>query len=252
LIKARRQVERLSVSLAWRPEWPTALLIVAAWVALGLIRHAHATEQAPRVSVVAMLCRVQYPTQTSLGPAIAGWTLMSAAMMVPTTLPAVRHVCLNSIRRRRQWAMALYVGSFIGLWVGLGFVLLMGIRIAYSLGVTGRQLLAGTLAIGAVWQLTRWKRRALARCRRTLPLPPRGWAADIACARFALLQAGPCMLACWPLMLIVAVIGHGNLTIMASASGLVLAEGRTSARRALTLSAAAVLFVACAGTLTLN
>ena len=115
---------------------------------------------------------------------------MVVAMMVPVTLPAVRYVGLNSMRRRRQRAMALYTAVYVGIWALFG-VTALGIDhlLRAHLGLGDRLLLALALVAAAGWQLTRAKRRALFACGRTVPLPPLGRRADAGCARFALLHA---------------------------------------------------------------
>lgn len=55
---------------------------------------------------------------------LAAWTLMVVAMMVPVTLPAVRYVGLNSMRRRQQRAMVLYTAVYVGIWALFGLTAL--------------------------------------------------------------------------------------------------------------------------------
>ena len=158
---------------------------------------------------------------------------MSVAMMVPVTLPAVRHVGLNSIRRRRRWAMVVYVASYVAVWVLFGVLALALLWALRSTGPDERQLVVGVLVIATLWQLTAWKRRAVLACQRTVPLPPTGWRADYGCAHFGVRQAGRCVISCWPLMVLMAVIGHGNLIVMAALTAGIVAEQRVLAGRRL-------------------
>jgi predicted metal-binding membrane protein len=158
---------------------------------------------------------------------------MSVAMMVPVTLPAVRHVGLNSIRRRRRWAMAVYIASYVAVWVLFGVLALALLWALRSTGPDERQLVVGVLVIATLWQLTAWKRRAVLACQRTVPLPPTGWRADYGCAHFGVRQAGRCVISCWPLMVLMAVIGHGNLIVMAALTAGIVAEQRVLAGRRL-------------------
>jgi predicted metal-binding membrane protein len=170
---------------------------------------------------------------------------MSTAMMLPVTLPAVQHVGLNSLRRRRQRAMALYVGAYVLVWVAFGVVALGADRLLVDgLGLDDRVVLWHVLVIAAAWELTRFKRRALLGCHRTVPLPPLGRRADAACVRFALVQGRRCVISCWPLMLVMAVAGHASLVWMAPLTALILAEELTTAGRRLARPAAALLAVA--------
>jgi predicted metal-binding membrane protein len=246
-------VRRAAIALAWRPEWPFTVVVAMAWVAMALI---HALP-APEGGHAAHGSHGETSATAVIGVAIGGWALMSVAMMVPVTLPAIRHVGLNSIRRRRQWAMAVYVASYLAVWVMFGVLtltLVWALRSTGS-GSTGpddHQLVVGALTIATGWQLTTWKRRAVLACQRTVPLPPTGWRADYGCAHFGIRQAGRCVLSCWPLMLLMAVLGHSNLVVVAALTVGIVAERRALARKRLIVLFAAGLAVATAWTMILG
>ena len=221
---------RLSWTLQWRPEWRVAVLAAAAWVAMlaGVsMHHAHIGTHHSPFAVLAGL---------------PGWSLMAVAMMVPVTLPAVRHVGLNSMRRRRQRAMALYTGVFVGVWVAFGVSALGLAHLATEhVGMSDAALLALTLAAAALWQLTGAKRRASFACGLTVPLPPYGRRADAACARFGLVHAWRCVRSCWALMIVMVAVGHSSLVWMAALTALVVTEEMTVRGYRITRPAAAVL-----------
>ena len=210
--------------LRWAPEWQIAVLVALAWAALlagagahgapaGHEHHAHA--HAP-------------PFAAALG----GWALMVVAMMGPAALPAVRHVGLNSLRARRQWAMALYTAVYVAVWIGFGVLALLAVRgLHAALMLDDRALLVLALVAAATWQLTRAKRRAVLACRRTVPLPPTGLRADLACARFAVAQALRCVRSCWALMAVMAFAGHASLLWTAGLAAVIAAEELTVAGR---------------------
>lgn len=177
---------------------------------------------------------------------LAAWALMCVAMTIPVTLAAVRHVYRNSIRSRRQWATAVYLAAYLAVWVGFG---------AAALGIAGlasrplealgqRYAAVVMLSAAAVWQLTRTKRRALLACRRTIPLPPQGRRADVACARFGLRQGWRCLVSCWPLMVLMILIPV-HIAFTAALAGLMYTEERTRLGRQL-VRPSAVLFIAAA------
>ena len=229
------QGQQLALRLQWRPEWRVAAVAAMAWLALlaGFGMHdAHLGPDHSAAGVVAGL---------------PGWLLMVVAMMVPVTLPAVRYVGLNSVRRRRQRAMALYTAVYVGTWALLGITAL-GIDhlLRAHLGLGDRLLLVLALLAAAGWQLTRAKRRALFACGQTVPLPPFGRRADAGCARYALLHARRCIQSCWAIMLVMVAVGHSNLAWMVALTALVVAEELTVRGRALTRPAAAVLVLAAA------
>jgi predicted metal-binding membrane protein len=204
----RRHRLRAAAALRWRPEWRITLLVALAWVTLLVTHdHQHHGQATPAVGPT------PGPEQEAGGLLVQlpGWALMTVAMMVPVTLPAVRHVGFNSIRRRRQRAMILYVVVYLGMWVAFGVPALAVARLArQAFGLGGRASLVLALVVAAGWQLTRSKRRALFRCRRTVPLPPVGLRADAGCARFALQQGWRCVTSCWALMAVMAVVGHSS------------------------------------------
>jgi predicted metal-binding membrane protein len=179
---------------------------------------------------------------------LTSWLLMSFAMMVPATLPAVRHVALNSIDARRARAMTLYVAAYLAVWGLFGVVAfaLFGVsRTLFGFATTDRVLLAIVLVIATVWQLTRIKRRAIVACKRTVPLPPDGLRADRACMRFGMMQAWRCLLACWPLMLLMAAMPHPHpLLPMIALTAIVLVEERARNRDRLIVPIAGVLAAA--------
>jgi predicted metal-binding membrane protein len=171
--------------------------------------------------------------------ALLEWSLMSVAMMLPLALPAVRHVGVNSLRRRRPRAMAIYVAVYVVIWIGFGAIALAGLNwLRRTMPIDGRILLASALVIAAAWQVTAFKRRALFQCKRTLPLPPVGLRADAGCARFAGLQGWRCIKSCWALMMVMAVGGHASPLLMIAMTALVLIEEWTFiGRRAAGISA---------------
>jgi predicted metal-binding membrane protein len=175
------------------------------------------------------------------------WGLMAAAMMLPTALPAVRHVEVNSLYWRRRQAMLEFIAVFLLIWV-LFSIAVLGTLATWS--PTGSAAtLAAALALAALWQLTPLKLRALRACHRSQALPPRGWRATAGVARFGLRNGGACLASCWALMLTMATVGSARLAWMACLTGVATVEKlslkpvRTSRRTAALLAAAAL---ACA------
>jgi predicted metal-binding membrane protein len=173
---------------------------------------------------------------------LSTWALMCVAMTTPITLPAVRHVYRNSIRTRRHWACSLYLLAYNMMWLLFGAVALM---LPTHL-VPPQAIAVGLLVAAGVWQLTRTKTRALRACRRTVPLPPQGRRADLACMRFGFQQAWRCMVSGWPLMLLMAVVPV-HLAVMAAVAAFMYAEERTRLGREMVRQAAALLAVAAIG-----
>jgi predicted metal-binding membrane protein len=175
------------------------------------------------------------------------WLLMASAMMLPSALPAARHVALNSRWRRRQRGGAVFAGAYLAVWLLFGLVAVSLARLARLPEGAGWPL-AAALAVAAGWELTAAKRRCLRACHRTLPLPPDGWKADAACARFGLRYGWACLGACWALMAPMAIAGHASLPLMVLTVMVVAEEGLAKGPRlgrpaALVLVAAAAVAV---------
>lgn len=229
--------QQYGLALAWRPDWWVVCAVVLGWILLlathPLVTPNHAGHHGGGPV---------HPTLT-----LADWVLMSAAMMVPVTLPAVRHVAYNSIRRRREWAMLVYLVAYLAIWVGFGVLAIGFMRLcSVDPGLANQLFVAAVLLIAAGWQLSRTKRRAILACRRTVPLPPQGWRADSGCLRLGLRQGRRCVVSCWPAMLVMAAVADSQLIWMGLLAAVVFIEERTRiGRRHLRLLA--LVFVALAG-----
>jgi predicted metal-binding membrane protein len=150
------------------------------------------------------------------------WGLMAFAMMVPTAMPAVRHVGGNSLYWRRRRATAEFLLGFLAVWVGFSALVL---GVLASRGLAHSQVaLPAALAAAALWQLTPFKWRALRSCHRSSPLPPRGWRASLGAARFGLRNGSACLASCWAMMLAVGLTGPGSLLWMGGVTAVLTGE----------------------------
>lgn len=221
----------------FHPEWGAAVIMVLAWGAFvvhGVSGHHEAPghPHGPGLSTIAL----------------STWALMTVAMMTPGCLPAVRHVALNSLRRRRRRAVMLFLSSYFALWVAFGAVVLVVVAVLWSghewelaAEAGADRVLVGALVVAAGWQMTAVKLRCLRACHRTVPLPPRGWPAEAASVRFGFQQGWTCIGSCWPLMVIMGVVGHEHLAWMVALSGLVAIERLTRLGRQMVRPSGAVL-----------
>jgi predicted metal-binding membrane protein len=170
------------------------------------------------------------------------WGLMAFAMMVPTAMPAVRHVGLSSVYWRRRRATVEFLAVYVGVWLAFGIAAVAVIAWGPS---DSPYVLAAALALAALWQLTPAKQRALLACHRSRPLPPHGWRASAGTARFGLYNGASCLVSCWAMMLAAAVAGAGILwmgamTVAMGAEKLAERPRRATRRLALLLGAAAI------------
>lgn len=194
---------------------------------------------------------LHHPAAAAAAPYSAGvgamvmWTLMVVAMMLPAAIPAVRHVAVKSFRWRRQRAMAEFVAGYVAVWVLVGVVVLT-VLARWAPADTG-VLVAVALTAAAGWQLTETKRRALVRCHRASPLPPRGRPATVGIARFAARNGAACVTSCWAMMVVMAVVTSGQLALMVALTGIVSAERLTKKPRRASRYGALLLGVAATG-----
>jgi predicted metal-binding membrane protein len=175
--------------------------------------------------------------------------LMVFAMMVPTAMPAVRHVGTNSIYWRRRRATIEFLAAYLGIWLCFGALTL---AVSTSWRQTGSPyVLVAALTVAALWQLSPAKRRALIACHRSRPLPLSGWQASAGAARFGLYNGGACLASCWTMMLLATLAGAGVLlmgvmTVAMSVEKLATQPRRAARRIGIALAAAALAVVAAA------
>ena len=148
--------------------------------------------------------------------------VMSVAMMLPGSLPAVKHVATHSFRWRRGRALAQFLLIYLAVWVLFGA---LALTLLGQLRLSPRTELLASLAIAAGWQLTSLKRRAVRDCHRSVPLPPSGWPAVVGVCRFASVNANACVRSCWAMMLTTAVLPPAEMVVcMPLLTGMISAE----------------------------
>ena len=107
--------------------------------------------------------------QSALGWAL-GWLAMATAMMLPAALPAVRTLALTVLPRRRQRTIALFLSSYLVVWLFFGVVAVAFVALLRaSLAVGATTIAATALFVAAMWELTAWRRRSLRACQTVAP-----------------------------------------------------------------------------------
>ncbi len=207
--------------VVWRhPEWWTALIAAAVWVAIVLHAAGYLADSA--AAEQDLVWGVGRGGHTEALALLGGSTAMVTAMMVPLILPTVRHVALSSLWRRRHRAAAVFLTSYLAVWVSVSLIMVVTQNVAASL-VGELVTVVIAFAAAAAWQLTPTRRRALRRCRRTAPLAPRGWRADRDCARFGVVMGWNCVVTCWALMALAMTAAH-SLPVLLVVFGVQLNE----------------------------
>jgi predicted metal-binding membrane protein len=182
------------------------------------------------------------------------WTVMMAAMMLPSLAPTVA-VVATLTRRGQPTVWMLFAAGYLLVWSAAG-VLAYGL---YTLGHAlllhdlawrsgGRGFAAGVLAVAAIYELTPAKGACLLRCRAPAHFVRRSWRDGPAGALEMGARNGIWCLGCsWALMAGLFALGVMSLTWMALVSALVALQKLGLRRRSAVLPTAGVLLALSIG-----
>jgi predicted metal-binding membrane protein len=180
---------------------PAALvaLALAGWIATALLMQGMAMMAGPG----------------PMGSFLWLWIAMTAAMMLPSVVPAA--ALASSVGR----SATLFVGGYLMLWVGTG---LIAFEAARGLAGEGRRLAVGAIVAAAAYQMSPLKDACLRSCRSPLGLllRRRGFVAGVE-------HGVVCLGCCWALMLALLALGIGSMFWMAAVAAAIFVEKVTSA-----------------------
>jgi predicted metal-binding membrane protein len=160
---------------------------------------------------------------------VPAWTLMMAAMMLPSVTP-VATLYARTVQGNRTARIAGLVAGYLAVWALAG---LPAYGLAWLAGwLAGRHpsgaqgAAVAVFALCGAYQLSPLKDRCLARCRSPLGLllhygSYRGRLRDL---RVGVHHGGYCLGCCWALMLILVAVGVMNVAAMVGLAALVLTE----------------------------
>jgi len=166
---------------------------------------------------------------------LAGWTLMTVAMMLPTTLPLLEIFRrLTATRPDRPQLLALVVTGYLGIWIGFGIAAHGADWLLHEIvernswleahaGLIG----AATLVLAGGFQFSRLKYRCLEKCRAPLSFVTEYWTGRHERRNAFLLGINHglfCVGCCWALMLLMFSVGVGNIAWMLMLGVLMAAE----------------------------
>jgi predicted metal-binding membrane protein len=199
------------------------------------------TPQAAALLAAAALAWVAIIAWSQLGGAMAGnmglelpaflvaWTLMMAAMMLPSVAP-VASLYSRSISERRALRLTEFTAGYLVVWASAG-VLAFALG-AFIAGLADANSSLGTATgVGAylacgLYQLSPLKYRCLQHCRSPLSLflkysSYRGSLRDF---RVGLHHGGYCLGCCWSLMVVLLALGAMSIVPMVVLAAVVLTE----------------------------
>jgi predicted metal-binding membrane protein len=156
---------------------------------------------------------------------LVGWTLMTVAMMLPTTLPLLEIFRRLTMRRQeRSQLMALVIVGYLAAWMGFGvaahtvdWVLHQIVERSPWLEANAWVIGAGTLLLAGSFQFSRLKYRCLDKCRAPLSFVMQYWQGRHDRRNALLLGVNHgifCVGCCWALMLLMFAVGVGNVAWM--------------------------------------
>jgi predicted metal-binding membrane protein len=169
------------------------------------------------------------------GAFVAGWTLMTFAMMLPTSLPLVQLFRRMTQRRLDSGRLvALLVAGYVAVWALFGAAAHLGDRglhevVEQSAWLESNAWLlgAGTLLLAGVYQFTPLKYHCLDKCRSPLSFITEHWHGSgerSQAFRLGVHHGIFCVGCCWSLMLLMFAVGVGNLGWMLALGTLMAVE----------------------------
>jgi predicted metal-binding membrane protein len=170
---------------------------------------------------------------------VAGWTLMTVAMMLPTSLPLVTTFrALVRQRPDRLRLVTLLIVGYLCVWTAFAFVAHvgdLGIHRAVDqigwLHAHAWLIGAATVLWAGIYQFTPLKYRCLEKCRSPLSFVMvhwRGGNPHLQALRLGVSHGMFCVGCCWSLMLLMFAVGAGNLGWMLALGAVMAAEKNAS------------------------
>jgi predicted metal-binding membrane protein len=213
-----------------------ATLIVGAWLVIlvaqgtghaSLLHHHWLIEDGP-------------PLWLGIPLFLVAWLVMTAAMMLPASLPAIRAFGQRTWPRP-GFAIATFLGVFAVAWTGFGFLAFLGDVVVHHLvhetpWLEARPWLVegGVIALAGAYQFAPSKRAGLAACRHPARLMAESSSRGPVAFRLGLEHGLACLASSWALMLLMFAAGFANLAWMAILTGVMVYEtiGRHGQRAA--------------------
>ncbi len=167
---------------------------------------------------------------------LAMWSIMMAAMMLPSVMPMVLMFTEVNRRRRQQGnpyvPVSIFLAGYIIVWTGFSLLAtaiqfwLTGLKLLSMTMASATPFFAGGLLLGAgAFQFTPWKRQCLTSCANPLQFLMTSWRnGRLGALRMGLEHGGFCLGCCWAVMILLFVAGVMNLLWVAILSLFVLAE----------------------------
>lgn len=158
------------------------------------------------------------------------WTIMMAAMMLPSLIPMVLlYIPASQSRKEIGFKAApssIFVSGYLTSWAMIGLGLYFIKQTGFTLSGNGNPIFIGSaLMLSGFYQLTRWKELCLGHCRTPLHFLMNEWKDGYGGAFQMGIQHGLyCVGCCWSLMLAQVVLGMMNLGWMGLVATIIFIE----------------------------
>ena len=169
-------------------------------------------------SAVAWIFSLRMPDGLAMGFVgfVLVWTVMMAAMMLPSVMPTV-WLFASVAQSRTQYGYrpaptAFFVTGYLGAWAlaGVGVALLNTVTDVTMSG-WGQPIVGGALIVAGSYQFTHWKALCLGHCRTPIQFFMDHWQDGLPGSLFMGAHHGLyCMGCCWGLMLAMIALGMMN------------------------------------------
>jgi len=140
---------------------------------------------------------------------IAGWTIMTIAMMLPTSAPLM--LMFHRMKEGSPGAIARLIAGYLAVWIAFGVAVYVVSR-ALSDVIEGTLASAAILLMAGLFQFTPWKYACLDKCRSPLGFLMSHWKGSA--FRLGAEHGAFCVGCCWSLMLVMFAVGTGSVLWM--------------------------------------
>lgn len=209
---------------------PVVGLVVGSWVLMLLMLAAGAGDAAGHHT---LFTRGGIPAPSTLLVFVVAWQVMTAAMMLPSTLPLVRlFVGASRSQPRPQLVLGVFLGAYFATWTSFAVVALAFDAAVHAaverwgwLEARPHLIVGPILVVAGAFQFSSLKERCLDACRTPMQFlwrhygrgPRRAW-------RLGLRHGLFCLGCCWALMLVMFAVGVGSMAWMAGLTGVMVIE----------------------------
>jgi predicted metal-binding membrane protein len=187
---------------------------------------------------------------------LLGWLLMCVAMMLPTALPLLAAIeRLTNQRPDTRKLISIAAAGFLGIWLGAGVMVRLGDALLHKLVSQNswlvthpNQLGVVLLSLAGIYLLLPIAQQCVKACQSPMGFIARLWTgqadANMQVARMGWEYGLSCFGCCWPLMVVMCVLGMSNPFWMLSFTLLMILQKHNRYGRLVTIASGSLLLVA--------